>query len=532
MAFPNRELSQFGSFLLIDDSGNTIGIATTATPNIGIGTTSSNVKLTVIGDTNLKGNLTVSNGTIEADSYTLNGNPLVNATIAYWNQASNETDIYRLQGNVGIGTSIISEKLTVDGNVSASQFISTVTSGTAPFVVLSDTQVTNLNASYLRGKVPPSGNIVGDSDTQTLSNKTLSSPILINPILGSAGIAISGSISGSTTLKAYPVASGIVTVPSTNDILVARDTTDTLTNKTIAASSNTITGLTNSNLSGSAGISNANLANSTISGVSLGSTLSSLTFGSYLSSSGVYNGSTSRTVSVAATSVNTANTVVARDNSGDFTAGSVTATNFYGNGSNLTGIGRLIRGPQMLTSGTSYTTPSNCTRIYVECVGGGGGGSYAFTGAGGGGGGGYAAKYFTVTPSTTYTYSIGQGGSAGVSGSGGVGGTTSFIVSIGSSISANGGTGGGPGNNGGSGGSGVDGDINLKGNGGGYGLEVSSYYYGGHGGGSVYGGGAHSPGNGNGIAGSNGGGGSGGSGSGANTGGAGGNGLIIIWEYS
>ena len=48
-------------------------------------------------------------------------------------------------------------------------------------------------------------------------------------------------------------------------------TTKTLTNKTIAAGSNTISGLTNSHLSGSAGITNANLANSTINfgGVSL-----------------------------------------------------------------------------------------------------------------------------------------------------------------------------------------------------------------------------------------------------------------------
>ena len=43
-----------------------------------------------------------------------------------------------------------------------------------------------------------------------------------------------------------------------------KDVTTTLTNKTLAAGSNTITGLTNTNLSGSASISNANLANSKI----------------------------------------------------------------------------------------------------------------------------------------------------------------------------------------------------------------------------------------------------------------------------
>jgi hypothetical protein len=106
--------------------------------------------------------------------------------------------------------------------------------------------------------------------------------------------------------------------------VAGKNTTDTLTNKSIAAGSNTITGLTNSNLSGSAGISNANLANATISGVSLGSNLNTLTFTDYLISGAGYDGSTARTVSVAGTSINTANTLVARDASGDFTAGTIT----------------------------------------------------------------------------------------------------------------------------------------------------------------------------------------------------------------
>ena len=57
-------------------------------------------------------------------------------------------------------------------------------------------------------------------------------------------------------------------------------TSKTLTNKTIAAGSNTISGLTNSNLSGSAGITNANLANSAVTlgstAVSLGGTATSI----------------------------------------------------------------------------------------------------------------------------------------------------------------------------------------------------------------------------------------------------------------
>lgn len=298
----NRELSQFGSFIYIDDSTQNIGITSGSTPSVGIGTTNPSVKFEVIGDTNIV-------GTIEASSYTLNGTPLVDATLAQWNFGTNIDDVYRLIGNVGIGTSVFTQKLTVIGNISAGQFISTVTSGTAPFVVLSDTQVTNLNASFLRGKIPPSGTIVGTTDTQTLTNKTLTSPTLTTPIISSI------------------VNTGTITLPTLTTTLVGRDTTDTLTNKTIAAGFNTITGLTNSNLSGSADITNANLANSTISGISLGSNLNSLSFGSYLTSSGFYNGSTARTVSVAGTSNNTANTLVARDANGDFTAGNINCSN-------------------------------------------------------------------------------------------------------------------------------------------------------------------------------------------------------------
>jgi hypothetical protein len=293
----NRELSQFGSFIYIDDSTQNIGITSGSTPFVGIGTTIPSVKFEVVGDTNIF-------GTLEATSYTLNGLPLTNADIKYWNFAENNTDIYRVEGNVGVGTSVFTEKLTVLGNVSAGQFISTVLSGTAPFVVLSDTQVTNLNASFLRSRTSPIGDIVGTTDIQTLTNKTLTSPI-ISSILNT----------------------GIITLPTLTTTLVGRNTTDILTNKTIVANSNTITGLTNANLSGSAGISNANLANSTISGVALGGNLESLSFGSYINVGGSYNGSTARSVSIAGTSINIANTLVARNNSGDFTSGSINCSN-------------------------------------------------------------------------------------------------------------------------------------------------------------------------------------------------------------
>ena len=196
--------------------------------------------------------------------------------------------------------------------------------------------------------------------------------------------------------------------------------------------------------------------------------------------------------------------------------------------------GSLIRAPQILVSGTSYTTPANCRSIYVECVGGGGGGGGSYTSlaggcGGGGGGGGYSAKYFTVTPSTAYSYAIGGGG-----GSGSGGGTTTFTVS-GVTISASGGgagsnSGAGPaGWPGGGGGAGSGGDINSTGSGGG---AAPPTYVSGAGGSSFFGGaGQGQYYSANGAAGSSGGGGGGGCGS-SNPGGTGGTGVIRIWEFA
>jgi hypothetical protein len=63
----------------------------------------------------------------------------------------------------------------------------------------------------------------------------------------------------------------------------------------------TLSGITNTNLSGTAGITNANLANSTISGVALGGSLYNLTAGTNVSFStgSTYNGSQAITVNVA-----------------------------------------------------------------------------------------------------------------------------------------------------------------------------------------------------------------------------------------
>ena len=66
--------------------------------------------------------------------------------------------------------------------------------------------------AWTTSKATPTGVIVGDTDTQTLTNKTLTAPII-------------ASISNTGTL----------TLPTSTDTLVGRATTDTLTNKTLTS---------------------------------------------------------------------------------------------------------------------------------------------------------------------------------------------------------------------------------------------------------------------------------------------------------
>ena len=50
----NRELSQFASFVSVNDANKNVGIATTALPNIGIGTANPSTKFEVVGNTRLQ----------------------------------------------------------------------------------------------------------------------------------------------------------------------------------------------------------------------------------------------------------------------------------------------------------------------------------------------------------------------------------------------------------------------------------------------------------------------------------------------
>ena len=129
--------------------------------------------------------------------------------------------------------------------------------------------------------------IVSPSSSVTFTNKNLSSLTNTFPTINirdDASSLISLSLGGTLKLKSND---GITTTVSQGDTItigldsnvVTETSTDVLTNKTISASNNTISGLTNTNLSGSAGITNANIANSFIQISDESSTVGSVSLG-------------------------------------------------------------------------------------------------------------------------------------------------------------------------------------------------------------------------------------------------------------
>ena len=169
----------------------------------------------------------------------------------------------------------------------------TVTDGTfnmAAATVGSDTVTTNTATQTLTNK-----SISGSANTLTnIANGSLTNSSIT---IGSTSVSLGGTAAtvAGLTLTTPTIAqilnSGTLTLPTITDTLVARTTTDTLTNKSISGTGNTLTN-----------IGNASLTNSTISGVALGSNLFSLTIGTGLTGTS-YNGSAAVTVAIDSTVV-------------------------------------------------------------------------------------------------------------------------------------------------------------------------------------------------------------------------------------
>ena len=202
--------------------------------------------------------------------------------------------------------------------------------------------------------------IAGDTVAQTLTNKTLASPILTTPQINDSSadhqyIFAVQELAADRTVN-LPQLTG-------NDTIAMEAHTATLTNKTINSSNNTITNIVNADLSGSAGITNANLANSSITmaaeagsndPVALGETFT------FSAGEGINTTMGTNLVTIAGEDASASNKGVASFSSNDFSVSSGAVTIKSGGVSNAQLAGSIansnLAGPSLVISDGSNTS--------------------------------------------------------------------------------------------------------------------------------------------------------------------------------
>ena len=141
-----------------------------------------------------------------------------------------------------------------------------------------DYQEANDHIEAVTGHGVTTGAIVGTTNTQTLTNKTLTSPTVSGLTISDASIVFEGATADAfeTTLTVTdPTADRTVYIPDATTTLVGTDTTQTLTNKTLTSPTITgtgaiagtftgnLTGNVTGNVSGTSGSTTGNAATAT-----------------------------------------------------------------------------------------------------------------------------------------------------------------------------------------------------------------------------------------------------------------------------
>jgi hypothetical protein len=253
----------------------------------------ANSKVTVgTTDINLGSSATTIAGLTSVTSTTFTGNLVGNVT-------GNVTGTVTggISGNAATATALQNAR-TINGvSFDGTANVTVITAGTG--ITISGTQISVDTSSTL-----------DKTTAQTLSNKTLASPV----ITGTA--TFNGSTSGSIAVQATATAgTNTITLPAVTGTVITTGDTGTITSTMIADGT-----ITNSDINASAAIAYSKLAltgailNADLAGSIADSKLSTISTAGKVSNS-----------ATTATSANTASAIVARDASGNFTAGTITA---------------------------------------------------------------------------------------------------------------------------------------------------------------------------------------------------------------
>ena len=220
----NRELSQFGSFVVVDDANKNIGIATTSSfQNVGIGTTNPTSKLTVRGDALVSGVVTATqlstgaSGTgINITSNTITGPSTITIDPA---AIGDDTGSVRIKGDFYVdGTQFVINSTTIelgDFNVGIATTVGTNVLLDGAGIGIGSTNIRKtLTYDYTNDALKssenfniPSGKTYKINGVDVVSSTTLGSSI-VNSSLTSVGTLNQLSVTGPSTFAGITTITG------------------------------------------------------------------------------------------------------------------------------------------------------------------------------------------------------------------------------------------------------------------------------------------------------------------------------------